>query len=134
MRYQERIKSNFTIDYDNKRLIIRSLSISNEGDRRYLIARCSTVDLTEAEDNYLTCKVKPLYYTGVGGEFGFNDPKLQGKEIVGVFKDGVEFKVILEGGLDPEKKQTLFNSEEGSLLFSVEFPPGENCTVQFQDI
>lgn len=36
------ITSNFTLDYDGKKLSINSLSIEEEGNRRFIIARCST--------------------------------------------------------------------------------------------
>ena len=43
------VKSNMTIDYDGKRLKINSLSFSNEGNRKYCVARCSASDLTEVD-------------------------------------------------------------------------------------
>ena len=43
------VKSNMTIDYDGKRLKINSLSFSNEGNRKYCVARCSASDLIEVD-------------------------------------------------------------------------------------
>lgn len=44
------VNSSMTIDYDNKRLAINSLSYQEEGQRRYAIARCSTLEsFTDAE-------------------------------------------------------------------------------------
>lgn len=38
------IKSNYTIDYDGKRMVINAVSFLEEGHRKYCIARCSTTD------------------------------------------------------------------------------------------
>lgn len=38
------VQSNFTIDYDGKRLRINSISFENEGERKYSVARCTTTD------------------------------------------------------------------------------------------
>lgn len=38
------IPSNATIDYDNKRLAINSISYEDEGKRFWAVARCSTTD------------------------------------------------------------------------------------------
>lgn len=38
------ISSNMTIDYDGKRLAINSVSYQNEGNRRFVVTRCTTTD------------------------------------------------------------------------------------------
>lgn len=38
------VASNSTIDYDNKRLAINSISFEIEGKRFWVVARCSTTD------------------------------------------------------------------------------------------
>lgn len=40
------VGSNSTIDYDNKRLSINSISFENEGSRFWTVLRCSTTDET----------------------------------------------------------------------------------------
>lgn len=42
------VTSNMTIDYDSKRLVIRSLSFESEGGRRFCIARCSAIEIIES--------------------------------------------------------------------------------------
>lgn len=39
------VNSSMTIDYDNKRLAINSLSYQDEGERKFAIARCSTLEV-----------------------------------------------------------------------------------------
>jgi SPP1 family predicted phage head-tail adaptor len=41
MRFRPVISQRMTITYDSKNLIIRSLSIKSEGNKRFFIARCS---------------------------------------------------------------------------------------------
>lgn len=47
MRYEKTrpTKSNMTIDYENGRLIIRSVQIKTEGAKTWEICRCSKVDI-----------------------------------------------------------------------------------------
>ena len=39
------VTSNFTIDYDGKRLSIKSISYVDEGNRKYCICKCSATEL-----------------------------------------------------------------------------------------
>ena len=38
------VQSNMTIDYDNKRMKINSISFLEEGKRKFCVARCTTTD------------------------------------------------------------------------------------------
>ncbi len=49
------VKSNMTIDYDNKRMAIKSISFLEEGNRKFCVARCTTTDenILPGESNLL---------------------------------------------------------------------------------
>lgn len=40
-----RVGSNFTIDYDGKRFIINGITHENEAHRKYVIARCTAIEI-----------------------------------------------------------------------------------------
>lgn len=49
------VKSNYTIDYDNKRMRINYVSFLEEGRKKFCVARCTTTDdnILEGETNLL---------------------------------------------------------------------------------
>lgn len=49
-RYEKsrKVNSNMTILYDGKKLLIRSLSYADEGQRKFCVARCSATDNMES--------------------------------------------------------------------------------------
>lgn len=135
-------KSNETIDYDGKRLSINSLAYSEEGNRKYCIARCSTVDanINTARDIYAT--LHTFDYYGIDHETSFTADgtpmtlptvaqDLRGKTIVGAFKDGIEFAVILTGLPNLLAKEVLYNSAVGSFTWSQAFEPNEHSLIQY---
>lgn len=122
------VNSNQTIDYDGKRLAINSLSYQDEGNRKYVVARCSTTDQIPADDVTIY-NVQTYNYTGVSHETVWTNSALIGKTIIGAFKDGIEFKVITSG--IPTGKQVLFDSTTGQFTWSVQYEPGENTLIQF---
>lgn len=124
--------SNDTIDYDGKRLRINSLSIKEEGMRREVIARCSTIENLPLDTSLTTYKVRKYDYTGTSGENTFSHASLIGKSILGAFKDGLEYQVILTG--TPTGKQVKYNSISGGFLWSDSFEPGEHGLIQFTDV
>lgn len=140
------VASNFTIDYDGKRLAINSLSFINEGNRKYAIARCSTTDANINTDNDIFTTIGVFDYYGIGDEDEFiaastttpigSPPTvptdLRGKTIVGAYKDGIEFNVLLAGPFtDPSIKQVIYNSASGSFLWSVPYEPLEHTLIQY---
>lgn len=140
------VSSNFTIDYDGKRLAINSLSYSEEGNRKYAIARCSTVDANINTDNDIFATVGTWDYYGIGGEDEFTAASdvtpigapptvpidLRGKTIIGAFKDGIEFNVLLGGPFtDPSIKQVIYNSALGTFLWSIPYEPLEHTLIQY---
>lgn len=138
------VASNFTIDYDGKRLAINSLSFINEGNRKYAIARCSTTDANINTDNDIFTGIGVFDYYGIGGETEFiadGSPlgaaptvptDLRGKTIVGAYKDGIEFNVLLAGPFtDVSIKQVIYNSASGSFTWSIEFEPLEHAMIQY---
>lgn len=134
-RYEEsrKVGSNFTIDYDSKRLTINSLSIANEAHRKFYIARCSAVDAQVEESG--GGSVEPIQgnvykYTATGGESGFIANDLRFKTIISVHKDGVLFEVILTGS--PTGKKVLYNSLTGQFTFPGPLEAGEYVQIFYQ--
>lgn len=136
------VKSNYTIDYDNKRLSINSVSFENEGTRKYAVARCSTTDVNIDTSGDIIASIHTYDYYGIAHELEFtadgtamtspNIPRdLRSKTIIGAFKDGVEFEVILSGSPDPTKKQVLYNPGTGRFLWSVAYEPAEHTLIQY---
>jgi SPP1 family predicted phage head-tail adaptor len=130
------VQSNMTIDYDLKRLRINSLSFIEEGNRKYCIARCTTTDATidvfgDVIGNVadLSTSLQTYDYYGVDGELSFTNTDLIGATIIGAFKDGIEYAVILSG--TPTGKQVLYNSLTGQFTWSTPFEPGEHSLIQF---
>lgn len=140
-------KSNFTIDYDSKRLRINSISYENEGNRAYSVARCTTIDANIDTDNdvSIASSLGTFDYYGIGGEDEFTAadtvtpigaaptiPKdLRNKTIIGAFKDGVEFNVILGGSFNPLVKQVLYTPSTGNFLWSIPYEPDEHTLIQY---
>lgn len=121
-----------TFDYDNKRLTVESLSIEDEGNRKFVIARCSTVEGFDLDNSFQTLKVKTFDYIATGGESEFTSTLLINKSIVGAFKDGVEFQVVITGS--PVGKQVLYTSGTGQFQWSEDFDPAEHSLIQYQDV
>lgn len=140
-------KSNFTIDYDSKRLRINSISYENEGTRKWSVARCTTIDanIDDSGDGSILTTLGTWDYYGIGGEFDFTAastitpigapptiPKdLRNKTILGAFKDGIEFNVILGGSFDPIVKQVLYTPATGNFLWSTPYEPSEHTLIQY---
>jgi hypothetical protein len=72
-------------------------------------------------------------YTGVGGETGFTDSSLIGKYILEVNKDGVSNARILTSGT-PVGKEVKYVSATGQFLWAIEFEPGEEIFILYQNI
>lgn len=125
------VKSNQTYEYDGKRLAINSVSFSEEGNRKYVVCRCSTTDAAVDVSQDIRLTIKTFDYYGVGGEDIFSDPVLVGRTIIGAFKDGIEFAVLLSGVPDIEQRQVLYSPAAGSFLWSIPFEPGEHSLIQY---
>lgn len=138
------VGSNFTIDYDSKRLRINSISYSEEGTRRVSIARCSTIDssIDTTSDISIITLIKTFDYYGIGGEDTFTADgssmtaptvakDLRNKTVVGAFKDGIEFAVILTGTPSILAKEVLYSPGTGTFLWSVPYDPGEHTLIQY---
>lgn len=140
-------QSNFTIDYDSKRLKINSVSFEQEGVRKWCVARCNTEDANIDTDNDISIltTLGTFDYYGIGGEDEFTAastitpigapptvPKdLRNKTIIGAFKDGIEFNVILGGSFDPVVKQVLYVPATGRFLWSLPYEPSEHTLIQY---
>ncbi len=72
-----------------------------------------------------------LEYSGVGGEVGFSAEQLMNKNILAVFKDGIEFSEIITSGL-PTMKQVKYTAATGTLLFDIAIEPDEEIAVLYQ--
>jgi SPP1 family predicted phage head-tail adaptor len=127
-----KIGSNYTVDYDGKRLKINSVSHQSEAFRMFDVLRCEAIDGltgTTATGSSLPLPSIGVYtYTGTGGEYTFT--ALAGKTIFGVSKDGVIFDIISTSPVDVEKKQVRV--QPGNIFtFLFPFAPGETANVQY---
>lgn len=143
------IASNFTVDFDSKRLAINSVSFKNEGNRRDVVLACRTIDADIDTANDIFATVGTFDYYGIGpvglnpGEDNFTAdgtplglPKtipqdLRNKTIIGAYKDGENFNVILSLPFDPTIKQVLYNPATGNFLWSIPFEFDEHAMIQF---
>lgn len=137
------VPSNYTIDYDSKRLAIRSVSFLQEGNRKYVVAMCSTTDDSIDTASDAIAGLATFDYYGIGGEDEFiadGTPMtlptvaqdLRGKTIVGAYKDGIEFNVLTSAPFtDPSIKQVIYNSSTGSFTWSIPYEPLEHTLIQF---
>ncbi len=132
VRYNADILSNTTLVYDSNRYKINSVSIVTEGSRRFQVLKCSFSGAVQNDEILLNSNVKILNYTGVGGETEWTDTDLIDKEIIGAFKDGLEFQVITEGV--PTGKQVKFDDETGTLTWGIAYETGEHTLIQYQDV
>jgi len=137
-RYERsrKVGSNFTIDYDDKRLRINSISFEDEGARKYCSCRCSTIDASvdTLKDVSIITLLRTFDYYGIGGEDNFTQtasPDLRNKTIIGAFKDGIEFAVLLSGTPSALAKEVLYNSVTGNFLWSIPYEPGEHTLIQY---
>jgi hypothetical protein len=111
------------------------VSSSIEGASEYTVDLRGTGAITQIYTikNKLNDNIMRLEYTGIGGENGFTNTLLIGKNIFAVFKDGVEHSRILLTGT-PVNKDVLFNSITGGINFAVgvEIQAGEEIAVLYQ--
>lgn len=130
------VGSNFTIDYDSKRLRINSISYIEEGTRKMSIARCSTIDgnIDTTKDVSIISLIRTFNYFGTGGENYFTQtvlPDLRNKTVIGAFKDGIEFAVLLTGTPNVNAKEVLYTPLTGTFTWSIPFEPGEHSLIQY---
>lgn len=72
-------------------------------------------------------------YVGVGGEAGFTDATLIGKDILEVVKDGIGNAKIITSGT-PVAKEVKYTSSTGAFEWAIPFELGEIAYVIYQDI
>jgi SPP1 family predicted phage head-tail adaptor len=137
------VASNYTIDYDGKRLSINSVSFIEEGNRKFVIVKCTTTDASIDTSRDILATVLTFDYYGIGGETVFTADgtpmtlptvakDLRNKTVIGAFKDGVNFNVLLNGPFtDPSIKQVIYNSALGSFTWSIAFEPLEHALIQY---
>lgn len=144
------VRSNFTIDYDSKRLKINSLSFEEEGNRRFCVCRCTTMDASvdTANDTIITTLLGQLVYYGIGGETSFlaNGSPMGGTSVTGVQtvatdirnktvfradKDGVRYDVILSGTPSALNKEVKYIPSTGEFIWSIPFEPHEVGQIDY---
>jgi len=122
------IASNYTLDYNGKRLKINSTSPHSEAYRAYLVMRCTTISVSEGGVipfsqigvyDYITNEETDTFIVDI----------LKGKYIFGAFKDGEEFEIIYEGV--PVGRQVLFARATGTLTWGIVFNVGEDFAIQY---
>jgi len=92
----------------------------------------ANVDTTK--DVSIITLIKTFDYYGIGGEDNFTQislPDLRGKTIIGAFKDGIEFALLLTGTPSVLAKEVLYDSTTGSFTWSIPFEPGEHSLIQY---
>jgi len=77
--------------------------------------------------------VRRYEFTASGYETGFTEPLLAGKDILFVDKDGIGNSKIITSG-SPASKEVLYGTADGSFTWAMEFEPGEEAVVLYQDI
>jgi SPP1 family predicted phage head-tail adaptor len=128
------IGSNYTLDYDGKRLVINSIAPHSEGFKQYAVLRCSCVDPSVSTGGGGAVTPLPAIgvynYTGVGDEFEFTAGILARKFVFSATKDGPSFKILRETGT-PVGKEVLNIKATGRMLFGVPFQPDEVATILY---
>ncbi len=133
VRYEasRKIGSNYTIDYDSKRLKINSVSFKTEGKRKYAILRCEAMDSAVASGSGGVQLPVPQIATYTYTTDELTDTivisALSGKAIFAAFKDGIKFDIITEG--TPTGKEVLI--EGTTFTWSVPFEIGEKASIQY---
>ena len=77
--------------------------------------------------------VKRYEFTAVGGELGFTEALLENKDILAVHKDGIGNSKIVTSG-SPASKEVKYTTGTGTFLWAVEFEPGEEAYILYQDL
>jgi len=72
-----------------------------------------------------------LEYTGTGGEYGFTDSALIGKDVIAIHKDGIGNSKIITSGT-PLNKEAKFVSSTGQVEWGIPFEIGEEAYVLYQ--
>lgn len=67
-----------------------------------------------------------------GGETSFTIPLLIGKDIIGVWKDGVKNNAIITSG-SPASKEVKYETSIGKFTWAIPFEPGETFSIEYQD-
>lgn len=124
--------SNYTIDYDGKRFVIKSITHDKEAHRAYIIARCSAIDVQIDEDS--GGAVEPVTgnvydYTGTGGEDSFSSGLLY-KSILVASKDGIIHEVIYTD--TAAGKQVYYNNSTGEFTWGTNFSQGEIAQIVYR--
>lgn len=130
------IGSNYTIDYDGKRLVVNSISHKSEAYRQYDVLRCTAIDDSTGTGSGGSVTPLPqigVYdYTGVGGEDEFTASVLTGRYVFSATKDGAGFVILRETGtLSDEFKGVINTKATGKMQWSVPFEPGEKATILY---
>lgn len=127
------IGSNYTVDYDGKRLKINSCSPHTEAYRQYMILRCTALDDstgTGGGGSVIPLPAIRVYnVTPPDGAETTQAAELVGKTIFGAFKDGVSFQIIpAEPFTD---KQVTFDKPAGLVKWSVLFNGLDKATIMY---
>lgn len=136
VRYEKTrvIGSNYTVDYDGKRLVIDSCTPHSEAFRQYMVIRAHGVDDqtgTGSGGSVVPLPQIGVYdYTGIGGESDFTVGVLAGRYVFWAGKDGVGFKILRETGT-PSGKEVLNVKTAGSMAWGIPFEPLEVGTVLY---
>jgi hypothetical protein len=81
----------------------------------------------------LTGKMKRYEYVGLGGEMGFTEPLLIGKDIQIANKDGIGNAALITSGT-PASKEVKYVSATGDFEWAIPFETGEIAVINYQDI
>ncbi len=71
-------------------------------------------------------------YTATGGETGFTDASLIGKDIQSVSKDGVDNAKIVTG--TPGSKEVQYVTATGQFVWAIPFDVGEIAVINYQNL
>ena len=126
-RYNFYIFPTTTIIWNNSRYSINSIT---QTDDRFVELRCSKLQGNLAGGVLKPFTMAYVYnFTATGGELGFTNPSLIGKTLLGVFKDGIAYKIITTG--TPAPKEVKYTSTTGAFEFGDPFFDDEVAIVQY---
>lgn len=128
LRHHSLVNHKSTFIWGNNRYTINSLTITNN---RFMEIGASKMDGNLADPSIINPIPMAYVYNfeAVGGETGFTDASLISKTIIGAYKDGIAYKVIISG--TPDFKEVKYTASTGAFEFGNPFYDGEVAIIQY---
>lgn len=104
------------IIYESALFSIDSIKEDTEGKKKIDIITAHSTGSNVSASTDINTVVDMVHYVATGGEYGFQNDLLIGKNLLLVYRDGVNYYPVTEG--TPTAKETLYDAAAGSLDFS----------------